>query len=63
VSALSNRGHERILTEGGPKLVGQLLEAGVVDELFLAILAGGGGDPRPTLATGVDLNPGWVQAG
>jgi riboflavin biosynthesis pyrimidine reductase len=60
VAALSDRGHERILTEGGPKLMGQMLEAQVVDELFLTvspILAGGGGEPRPTLAAGVDLLP------
>jgi riboflavin biosynthesis pyrimidine reductase len=58
VAALSERGYRRILTEGGPTLMGQLLRAGAVDELFLTIspvMAGGGENPRPTLATGVDL--------
>lgn len=64
VSALSDRGHGRVLTEGGPRLMGQMLEAGVVDELFLTlspILAGGGEDPRSTLAAGVDLLPTEVR--
>jgi riboflavin biosynthesis pyrimidine reductase len=64
VTLLSDRGHERILTEGGPKLMGQMLEAGVVEELFLTlspILAGGGEDPRPTLAAGVDLLPAEIR--
>ena len=58
VAALSERGYRRILTEGGPTLMGQLLRAGAVDELFLTIspvMAGGGENPRPTLAAGVDL--------
>lgn len=60
VTMLSERGHERILTEGGPKLMGQLLQAELVDELFLTvspIVAGGGQRPRPTLAASVDLLP------
>jgi len=58
VAALWERGYRRILTEGGPTLMGQLLRAGAVDELFLTIspvMAGGGESPRPTLAAGVDL--------
>jgi riboflavin biosynthesis pyrimidine reductase len=58
VAGLWERGYRRILTEGGPTLMGQLLSAGAVDELFLTIspiMAGGGENPRPTLATGVDL--------
>jgi riboflavin biosynthesis pyrimidine reductase len=42
----------------------QMLEAGAVDELLLTlspVLAGGGEDPRPTLAAGVDLLPSEVQ--
>jgi riboflavin biosynthesis pyrimidine reductase len=61
VTMLSGRGHERILTEGGPKLMGQLLGAELVDELFLTvspIVTGGGEPPRPTLAASVDLLPG-----
>ncbi|MFN2591034.1 MAG: dihydrofolate reductase family protein [Actinomycetota bacterium] len=62
MSILSERGFRRILAEGGPRLMGRLLEAGVVDELFLTVsplVAGGGRDrPRPGLAAGVDLLPG-----
>lgn len=37
VAALRERGHRRILCEGGPTLFGSLLDAGVVDELFLTL--------------------------
>ena len=62
VEALHERGFERILTEGGPRLMGSMLEASVVDELFLTIspkLIGGGPD-RPPLtdgARGLGLDP------
>lgn len=59
VRLLSGRGYQRILTEGGPGLMGQLLRAGVVDELFLTqspVLVGGGqAGPRPTLTGKIDL--------
>jgi riboflavin biosynthesis pyrimidine reductase len=59
IAWLSEHGYRRILTEGGPKLMGEALKARVVDELFLTVspvIAGGGeGQPRSTLATGVDL--------
>ena len=45
VNALAERGHRRMLTEGGPHLLAQLLEAGLLDELCLTIgplLAGPG---------------------
>ena len=45
VRALADRGHRRMLTEGGPHLLGQLPEAGLLDELCLTIgplLAGPG---------------------
>jgi riboflavin biosynthesis pyrimidine reductase len=62
IGSLSERGHARILMEGGPKIMGQSLKAGIVDELFLTVspLIAGGGEmqPRPTLAAGVDLLPG-----
>lgn len=54
VDALADRGHQRMLAEGGPRLLGQLVAAGVLDELCLTIgplLAGPGasrivtGDP------------------
>jgi riboflavin biosynthesis pyrimidine reductase len=62
VAALRERGFERILTEGGPNLMGQLLLAGLVDELFLTIsplFAGGGERPgdRSTLTPGIELLP------
>ncbi len=61
ISTLKRRGYGGILTEGGPRLMGTLLEENAVDELFLTIspiLAGGGGDDaRQTLADGVELLP------
>jgi riboflavin biosynthesis pyrimidine reductase len=45
VAALARRGYQRILTEGGPGLLAQLIGAGLVDELCLTIsplLAGPG---------------------
>jgi riboflavin biosynthesis pyrimidine reductase len=62
VGALRERGFERILTEGGPRLMAQLLEARVVDELFLSVspvLAGGGQPPgeRSTLSPRLELLP------
>ncbi|MFE5186192.1 pyrimidine reductase family protein [Streptomyces sp. NPDC056628] len=35
--ALAGLGHTRLLTEGGPRLLGQLVAAGVLDELCLTI--------------------------
>jgi riboflavin biosynthesis pyrimidine reductase len=37
VAALRSRGYERILSEAGPHVFGSLLEAGLVDELFLTV--------------------------
>ncbi|MFD6321865.1 pyrimidine reductase family protein [Streptomyces sp. NPDC058442] len=37
VRALAERGHTRLLTEGGPRLLGQLVAAGVLDELCLTV--------------------------
>jgi riboflavin biosynthesis pyrimidine reductase len=45
VGALAGRGHRQILTEGGPHLLGQIIEAGLLDELCLTLsplLAGPG---------------------
>jgi len=45
VAALAARGHRQILTEGGPYLLSQIIEAGLLDELCLTIsplLAGPG---------------------
>jgi riboflavin biosynthesis pyrimidine reductase len=60
VDLLAERGCFRVLTEGGPELMGSWLRAGVVDELFLTVspLLFGGGDPAPTsLAGSAVLDP------
>jgi riboflavin biosynthesis pyrimidine reductase len=44
VGELAQRGHRRILAEGGPRLLGQLAAAGLLDELCVTVspvLAGG----------------------
>ncbi|MFD7905713.1 pyrimidine reductase family protein [Kitasatospora sp. NPDC059722] len=48
VSALVERGWTRLLTEGGPRLLGQLAAAGLLDELCLSLapLITGGDAPR-----------------
>jgi riboflavin biosynthesis pyrimidine reductase len=60
-------GYRRVLTEGGPKLMGEALKARIVDELFLTIspvIVGGGEEqPRPTLASGVEMLPDAAQMG
>jgi riboflavin biosynthesis pyrimidine reductase len=57
IGALADRGHRRMLAEGGPHILAQLAEAGLIDELCLTIgtlLAGPGasrivvGDQTPT---------------
>ena len=62
VGALRARGHELILHEGGPHVIGSFFEAGQVDELFLTVsplLAGRALlDPRLALVEGADLLPG-----
>ena len=60
VGALRERGFERVLTEGGPRLMAPLLDAGVVDELFLSVspvVAGGGDRPgeRSPFSPGIEL--------
>ena len=37
VSELNRRGHQVLLTEGGPTLMGQLVEARLVDQVFLTL--------------------------
>ncbi|MEV0175554.1 pyrimidine reductase family protein [Streptomyces sp. NPDC050803] len=37
VRALAGLGHRRLLTEGGPRLLGQFVAAGVLDELCLTV--------------------------
>jgi riboflavin biosynthesis pyrimidine reductase len=53
VDALASRGHHRILTEGGPGLLGQLADGGLLDELCLTIspiLEGGHSPGRVAVA-------------
>src|SRR3954462_6987110 len=60
VEALHSRGHEWILSEGGPTLFTSFVAAGLVDELFLTVsplLAGRSGVPRLSLADGAELLP------
>ena len=66
VAALRARGHELILSEGGPTLFTSLVAAGAVDELFLTVsplLAGRTGVPRLSLADGAELLPDVRVAG
>ena len=61
VEALRERGHRRILSEAGPHTFGDLLEAGLVDELFLTtspLLVGADtSGSRLRLVEGADLVP------
>jgi len=71
VDALRARGHRLILSEGGPTLLGSLLHAGVVDELFLTLspLVAGRGphEQRLSLVEGMRFLPehrlGWRLLG
>jgi riboflavin biosynthesis pyrimidine reductase len=62
IEVLRERGHDVVLSEGGPTIHGALLAAGLVDELFLTVsplLAGRpGGEERLGLVEGVRLLPG-----
>jgi riboflavin biosynthesis pyrimidine reductase len=60
IRGLRGRGLQVLLTEGGPHLVGQLIEGGLLDEAFLTIspvVAGRGADPRLGMVEGVELLP------
>jgi len=58
-TAVRQAGHRTVLTEGGPRLLAQLVGAGQLDQLFLTVsplLAGGPeGEPRKGFIDGVDL--------
>jgi riboflavin biosynthesis pyrimidine reductase len=61
LAAARSRGGGMVLTEGGPRLLGQLAAGGLLDELFLTIspvLAGRGDTPRPGLIAARELLPG-----
>ena len=57
IARLRDRGHRRILTEGGPSLMGSMLADSVVEQLFLTISPKllGGGEGRPPLTGDTDL--------
>jgi riboflavin biosynthesis pyrimidine reductase len=66
IGALRARGHELVLSEGGPTLFTSLVAAGLVDELFLTVsplLAGRSGVGRLSLVEGAELLPGVRIAG
>lgn len=61
LAAIRARGHACVLTEGGPRLLGQLVGDGLLDELFLTVapvLAGRADTARPGLVDGLELVPG-----
>lgn len=47
LAALGDAGHEVVLCEGGPSVLGDLLAGGLLDELCLTIAPIVGGDPLP----------------
>jgi riboflavin biosynthesis pyrimidine reductase len=67
VEALRRRGHELILSEGGPTAFGALVSAGLVDELFLTtspLLAGRTpSGPRPALVEHAEFLPATIVEG
>lgn len=67
VEVLRRRGHELILSEGGPIAFGALVAAGLVDELFLTtspLLAGRSpATPRPALVENVEFLPATTVEG
>ena len=63
VAALRDRGHGRILSEGGPHLLGSLLDEALLDELFLTLSPLLAGRPSEagsvlSLVEGLGLLPG-----
>lgn len=52
--SLRERGVEVVLCEGGPSLLGELLAAGLVDELCLTLAPVVGGDPLPVAVLPTD---------
>jgi riboflavin biosynthesis pyrimidine reductase len=66
VRVLRERGHRRILSEAGPHTFGELLDGGLVDELFLTssplLIGDAGPGSRFTLVEGADLTPDGSRA-
>jgi riboflavin biosynthesis pyrimidine reductase len=60
LEVLRGHGHNVILTEGGPTLMGQLIRAGALDEAFLTlspVIAGRDRESRPGMVEGLELLP------
>lgn len=57
LAVLHERGHHRVLTEGGPRLFGELLTGGLVDELFLTTSPAMFGDAPPAIGITGRLPP------
>jgi len=60
IAALRARELEVLLTEGGPHLMGQLIDAGLLEEVFLTIspvVAGRGEETRLGMVEGIELLP------
>jgi riboflavin biosynthesis pyrimidine reductase len=60
LTAARSQGGGMVLTEGGPRLLGQLAAGGLLDELFLTVslvLAGRGDTARPGLVAARELLP------
>jgi riboflavin biosynthesis pyrimidine reductase len=60
IGRLRERRLEVLLCEGGPHVVGQLIEDGLLDEMFLTVspvVAGRGDEPRMGMVEGVELLP------
>lgn len=60
IGALRNRGLQVLLCEGGPHVMGQLLEDGLLDEAFLTVspvVAGRGEEKRLGMVEGIELLP------
>ncbi|HMQ28192.1 MAG TPA: dihydrofolate reductase family protein [Acidimicrobiales bacterium] len=51
LAAIADRGHDVVLCEGGPALLGELVAAGRLDELCLTVAPVVGGDPLPVVRT------------
>ena len=60
IAELRSRGYEVLLTEGGPHVVGQMVEADLLDEAFLTlspVVAGRGDEKRLGMVEGIELLP------
>ena len=61
LDALRTRGDDVILTEGGPHVMGEMIRARILDEMFVTVspvVAGRNGEPRLGMVAGVELLPG-----